>query len=68
MCSLGESFVRSVKAEDEEAGRGGEAARREVLTGSGGKEKEGLLGDTRKPAVVFVKTVPYKTLRRHETP
>ena len=55
MCSLGESFVRSVKAEDEEAGRGGEAARRKFLSGSGLKQKNGLLENTSKPSLFSVK-------------
>ena len=55
MCSPGESFVRSVKAEDEEAGRGGEAARRKFLSGSGLKQKNGLLENTSKPSLFSVK-------------
>ena len=55
MCSLGESFVRSVKAEDEEAGRGGEAARRKFLSRSGVKQKNGLLENTSKPSLFSVK-------------
>ena len=51
MCSLGESFVRSVKAEDEEAGRGGEAARRKFLSRSGVKQKNGWVATTRKPSL-----------------
>ena len=55
MCSPGESFVRSVKAEDEEAGRGGEAARRKFLSGSGLKQKNGLLENNSKPSLFSVK-------------
>ena len=51
----GGSFVRSVKAEDEEAGRGGEAARRKFLSGSGLKQKNGLLENTSKPSLFSVK-------------